>query len=176
MSTQPINYEPATTQLRVQASLTKEIDSVPEDIFPLACPVEELRWIPGWDYRLLYSASGVNETNCMFTEKISGPHIFSESMKTVWTTVVHDPENKMVLFHIQLGQKASIRFKVTFRKVGLNTSCCTWDMVLTALDKQTSEMAADDIQGKLASMMMFLSECLKYYCENGEILPSNHNI
>ncbi len=67
MSTQEtINYQPAVDMLRVEAAVTREIDAPSEHIFPLACPVEELRWIPDWEYELVYSQSGVNETDCIF--------------------------------------------------------------------------------------------------------------
>lgn len=172
--TQPIiNYEPATTQLRVEAALTKEIKASAKDIFPLACPVEELRWIPGWDYQLIYSQTGINESNCIFTEQLSGPHFFSKPLVTTWTTMEHDPKACRVFFHIQLGQMASILFRFTFREVGRNVSSCTWQMVFTALDKKTSTMDKDEIKGKLELMMLFLAECLTHYCENGEMLNAD---
>jgi hypothetical protein len=37
-----------------------------ERVFPLLCPVREGEWLPGWEYRLLYSHSGVAELGCVF--------------------------------------------------------------------------------------------------------------
>ena len=39
----------------------------PEQVFPLLCPVREADWIPGWQYKLIYSDSGVAELGCIFT-------------------------------------------------------------------------------------------------------------
>jgi hypothetical protein len=39
----------------------------PEKLFPLLCPVREAEWLPGWEYRLIYSASGFAEPGCVFT-------------------------------------------------------------------------------------------------------------
>ena len=93
-----INYQPATENKRIEAIVIREIKASPLKIFPLACPVEELRWIPDWDYRLIYSKSGVNETNCIFTEDKLGPHFFEKSFPTTWVTNLHDPENYRILF------------------------------------------------------------------------------
>jgi hypothetical protein len=30
-----------------------------EKLFPLLCPVREAEWLPGWEYRLIYSESGL---------------------------------------------------------------------------------------------------------------------
>jgi hypothetical protein len=38
----------------------------PERVFPLLCPVREADWVPGWQYRLIYSQSGVAEEGCIF--------------------------------------------------------------------------------------------------------------
>ena len=40
--------------------------ALPETVFPLLCPVEEAKWVPGWQYRLIYSQSGVAELGCIF--------------------------------------------------------------------------------------------------------------
>ena len=50
-----ITYQPAIENKRLEAVITREIKSSPRSIFPLACPVEELRWIADWDFQLIYS-------------------------------------------------------------------------------------------------------------------------
>jgi len=60
---QTITYRPAIANKRVEAAVTREIKASPGYISPLACPVEELRWIPEWDYQLIYSKIG-NDLSC----------------------------------------------------------------------------------------------------------------
>jgi len=60
---QTITYRPAIANKRVEAAVTREIKASPGNIFPLACPVEELRWIPEWDYQLIYSKIS-NDLSC----------------------------------------------------------------------------------------------------------------
>jgi hypothetical protein len=166
----PITYSPATEKKRVEAYLTKEIKASPNKIFPLACPVEELRWIPDWDYELIYSRSGVNETNCIFNETKSGPHFFEKPLTTTWITAVHDPDNYRILFQLNLSGKALIRLKVEFREVGKDVSSCTWHMVFTALDDEANSMPDETLRVKLELVMGFLADALKHYCETGEMI------
>ena len=165
-----IKYQPSTAYKRVEAAVTREIMASPQKIFPLACPVEELRWIPQWDYQLIYSKSGVNETNCIFNEDKSGLHFFEKPLTTTWITTIHDPDRNIVLFQINVSGKAAIRLDVRIREVGENASSCTWHMVFTALDEETNAMAVDTIQAKMELLMTFLADALKHYCETGEML------
>jgi hypothetical protein len=166
----PMTYKPAIENKRVEAFVTKEIYASPRKLFPLACPVEELRWIPGWDYELVYSKSGVNETNCIFNENKSGPHFFEKQLTTTWVTVLHDPDNYRILFQLYLSGKALIQLKVEFREVGKEVSSCTWHMVFTALDEEANSMSDETIRGKTELVMGFLSDALKHYCETGEMI------
>ena len=165
-----ITYQPAIENKRVEAAVTREIKASPGTIFPLACPVEELRWIPQWDYQLIYSTSGVNETNCIFNEDKSGPHFFDKPLATTWVTTLHDPDNYRVLFQLNLAGKAVIRLNVRFREVGRKVSSCTWHMVFTALDEDAGAMPEDTIRVKLELAMTFLADALKHYCETGEMV------
>jgi len=167
---QTIAYQPAIENKRVEAIVTREIKVSPYKIFPLACPVEELRWIPDWDYELIYSKSGVNETNCIFNENKSGPHFFEKPSTTTWVTALHDSDNYRILFQLNLSGKALIRLEVEFREVGKQVSSCTWHMTFTALDAEANSMTVETIRMKLELVMNFLSEALKHYCETGEMV------
>ncbi len=167
---QAIIYQPTTEQKRVVAVLTKEIKSSPNKIFPLACPVEELRWIPDWEYKLIYSESGINETNCIFTEDKSGLLLFGQPITTTWVTNLHDPVNHRILFLLIVEQKAQIRFQFDLKEVGPKVSTCRWQMTFTALDDEANSLSEETIKSNLEAIMGFLSDTLKHYCETGEML------
>jgi hypothetical protein len=52
---------------RVTHEFRQTNDAPPETVFPLLCPVREADWVPGWQYRMIYSRSGVAEAGCVFT-------------------------------------------------------------------------------------------------------------
>jgi hypothetical protein len=73
----------------------------PEKVFPLLCPVREADWIPGWQYKLIYSDSGVAELGCIFTTQ--DPTVESDKYsstsnerdpaapETTWICTEYDP-------------------------------------------------------------------------------------
>jgi hypothetical protein len=62
---------------QVSHEYTQTNDAPPEKVFPLLCPVREADWVPGWQYRLIYSESGVAEDGCVFsTPNDSGTETF----------------------------------------------------------------------------------------------------
>lgn len=64
----------------------------PEKVFPLLCPVREAEWVPGWQYRLIYSQSGVAELGCVFIT----PN--DDGTETTWVVTEHDPANFLIGF------------------------------------------------------------------------------
>lgn len=166
-----VEYQPATKNKRVEAFLIKEIKASPQKLFGLACPIEELRWIPDWDYKLVYSQSGINETGCIFTEELSGPHFFGKPLTTTWITMIHDPTTFRILFLINFDQKAVMRFQLEFREIAERVTRCSWHLVFTAWDEEANALEEKDIRAKLELQMLFLAESLKHYCETGTLLP-----
>jgi hypothetical protein len=64
----------------------------PERVFPLLCPVREAEWVPGWQYRLLYSRSGLAELGCVFTT----PN--EDRSETTWMVTEYDPAGFLIAF------------------------------------------------------------------------------
>jgi hypothetical protein len=70
---------------RLTYNYTQTNDAPPDKVFPLLCPVREAEWVPGWEYQLFYSQSGVAEDGCVFsTPNDAGPD-------TIWMVTNYDP-------------------------------------------------------------------------------------
>jgi hypothetical protein len=82
---------------RVAHEYTQTNPAPPDKVFPLLCPVREAEWVPGWQYQLIYSDSGVAEIGCVFTTPnapVSSQSTEGESVQfpeTTWITVDYDP-------------------------------------------------------------------------------------
>ena len=111
---------------RVEHVREVDIKANAESIFPLACPVEELKWIEGWgdQHEMMFTESGVNEKYCIFKEKMSGPILIETSVMTHWITVVHDSSNHRIEFLLMVGESAVINFQFDITKIGENISRC----------------------------------------------------
>jgi hypothetical protein len=70
---------------RITHEYTQNNVGPPEKVFPLLCPVREADWVPGWQYRLIYSESGVAEHGCVFITPNEG------GTETTWMVTDYDP-------------------------------------------------------------------------------------
>jgi hypothetical protein len=75
---------------RVSHEYTQTNPATPEKVFPLLCPVREADWLPGWQYRLIYSDSGIAELGCVFTTP-NAPNSSQAAPGTTWIVTDYDP-------------------------------------------------------------------------------------
>lgn len=78
---------------RVVHEYTQTNPAPPEKVFPLLCPVREADWLPGWQYRLIYSDSGVAELGCVFTTPNPPGSAVEDraAAETTWIVTEYDP-------------------------------------------------------------------------------------
>jgi hypothetical protein len=90
---------------RITRSHVQRIHAAPEQVFPLLCPELEKAWLPGWDYRMIHSASGVAERGAVFETRHS-------LGTTRWIVTEHEPPRRVafarwqpdgLLVHIQIS-------------------------------------------------------------------------
>ncbi len=77
---------------RVILEYTQNNAAPPGKVFPLLCPVREADWVPGWQYRLIYSESGVAECGCVFIT----PN--EDGTETIWVVTDYDPASFRIGF------------------------------------------------------------------------------
>ena len=151
---------------RIICTHEEEIKAPPGKIFPLLCPVEELKWIDNWQYQLVCTDSGVNENNCIFKEDMSGAILFDSPVTIMWITTLHDPDSR-IQFVLICSEMAVIKFDIELRDQGNGISSIQFKFTYTPL----KEDAVDETtEGKLMTILIFLATSLKHYCETGELL------
>jgi hypothetical protein len=156
--------------LRVQSQHEVVINAPPESIFPLACPVGELKWIDNWRFDLIYSESGVNENNCIFAEEMSSPVLFQTGGKIYWHTTLHDREGQRIHFLLVSEGKSLMKWEASFEEQGTGSTRVRWSVTLTSLSDEVDKIGAKQLQERLFAIISFLGEALKHYCETGEML------
>jgi len=77
---------------RLVRSYTLKFMASPDLVFPLLCPEREREWIPGWEYEMIYSDSGLIEEGCVFKT----PNTYGA--ETIWTVVKYDQTNYEIVF------------------------------------------------------------------------------
>jgi len=76
---------------RIAYEYTQTNPATPDKVFPLLCPVREADWLPGWQYRLIYSDSGVAELGCIFTTPNPPAPATESAPETTWIVTDYDP-------------------------------------------------------------------------------------
>jgi hypothetical protein len=94
--------------VRVRRAYTQHLDGAPADVFPLLCPVREADWVPGWDPRLVLSASGVAEKDCAFTT-VDGDR------EATWVVTEHDPARHFVEMVKVIPEHSVTRLSIQLR-------------------------------------------------------------
>lgn len=156
-----------TTQARqIKCELEKMIKGKPEEIFPMLCPVLEEKWIPGWEYKLIHSKSGFNETGCIFQEDFSGTHYFEEPVTATWLTILHDRTAGKVKFIIYYENRALAETSVGIDGTDEGFSCVRWNKVLTLIDPATERFTDEDLKQKGIDSLGFIAENLAIYFES----------
>ena len=152
-----------THQVTIQAPI--------DEIFPLACPIEEYKWIDGWKCEMIYSEGGKNENNCIFSEETSAPALFPSTGlgSTIWYTTLWDTEGHRV--HFALITSLSVaKFEIEMQDQGGGNTLVQWGFTVTALNEEGNHHVGDATAAGMTGMMTFLGDSLKHYCESGEIL------
>ncbi len=70
---------------RVTRSYVQKIRAHPAKVFALLCPVREAEWVKGWDPLVVYTRSGLAETECVFLTGDDDPD-------AVWVITRYDRE------------------------------------------------------------------------------------
>src|SRR5579863_3913944 len=102
---------------RITHECTQNNVAPPERVFPLLCPVREADWVPGWQYRLIYSKSGKAEAGCVFITEENG-------RETTWIVAEYDPaEFRIAFVWVDPGMvTAQIRIELKPQTPALKTS------------------------------------------------------
>ncbi len=101
---------------RVAHEFVQTNSAIPAKVFPLLCPVREAEWVPGWQYRLIYSKTGVAEMGCVFVT----PN--SDGSETVWTVTEYDPANFQIAFAWVHPQVMTAQIEISLKQKGSDST------------------------------------------------------
>ncbi len=100
---------------RISHQYTQTNIGLPEKVFPLLCPVREAEWVPGWQYRLVYSQSGLAELGCIFTT----PN--EDGSETTWVVSEYDPLSFRIGFVWVWPGLVAAQIQISLERTGENT-------------------------------------------------------
>jgi hypothetical protein len=119
---------------RVARAFVQHIQASPEEVFPLLCPELERAWLPGWNYRMIHSASGVAERGAVFET----PH---PRGTTRWIVTEHEPA-KRVAFARWQPDGVMVHIEITLGRHQDGTTAVCIEYTCTPTDEPAREILA----------------------------------
>ena len=154
---------------RIEGFYELDIKASKESIFPLLCPIEEYKWIPGWNCKLIYSESGKNERDCIFTEELSSSSMFDSRVgPATWHTTLFDRE-KFEFHAVIFNSAATIKWEVKLKDGENGVTKLHWRHITTALNETGIRLIEQGLEEKMIAMASVLLQTLKQYCETAEM-------
>ena len=155
---------------RVNIVLPVHVKAPVEKVFPLCCPVEEYRWIPGWKCHLIHCPNDKVESGTIFSEVSSAPFLLSSFRgKTTWTAIMHDPDNYKLHFRLD-NEKSSSLYTIELQDDGRGGTAGTLDFTYTAINDKGGGYGVKNMEDKIRVMLSIISTMLRHYCETGKML------
>ena len=159
-------FKSKTAKSVIPVSIKAPVDQV----FPLACPVQEYKWIPGWKCNLIHCPNDRVELGTIFSEISSAPFLIGSFQgKTTWTVVMHDPENYKIHFRLDNKNSSSL-YKIELDDNGKGGTEGKLDFTYNATNKKGNKLVGKNLEGKIYIMLSILNAMLQHYCETNEML------
>ncbi len=141
-----------------------------DKVFPLCCPVEEYKWIPGWKCNLIHCPNDRVEQGTIFSEIFSAPFLMcSIQGKTTWTVVRHDSKSYKIHFKLDNKNSSSL-YKIEFKDNGKGGTEGKLDFTYNAINKKGNKVVEKNLEVKINIMLSILNAMLRHYCETNEML------
>ncbi len=142
-----------------------------DEIFALACPVAELKWVDNWKFDLIYSNSGLNETGCIFVERSSSAVILrSPSVDTYWYTNRYSTERHKFNAVWISGDLCFAHWEFSLTEIGKGQVRANYKLNYTGLTPDgNSIISKPDFEQRMKVTLGFLAVSMKQYVETGTI-------
>ena len=144
-----------------------------DQVFPLASPVEEYKWIPGWKCNLIHCPNDRVELGTIFSEISSAPFLMGSFQgRTTWTVVMYDPVSYRIHFRLDNKNSSSI-YKIELQDNGKGGTEGRLDFTFNSTNQKGNRLVAKNLEGKIQVMLALLNAMLQHYCETNEKISSS---
>ena len=147
----------------VKRSYNQTINSSPDKVFPLLCPVKEKDWVNGWDPELVITNSGFAEKDSIFVTKHG-------SENNYWIITGHDPENYEIEMLIISPEITVGKLEIKLHKKEDDKTRADISYTYTSLSSEGDEFVKNYTEEKYINFMKTWEEEINYYLLNGEKL------
>jgi hypothetical protein len=133
----------------------------PEMVFPLLCPVREKDWIDGWDYKMIFSKSGLIEKGCVFSTSHHG------SAETIWYVTDHDPSSHRIQFLRVTPNEEVVKIDITLSDNGNGTTTSLICYQYTGLTESKNQWIGQELDSEFEKNMVYWEKAINHFLQNG---------
>src|SRR6266852_3930963 len=151
---------------RVTHEYTQTHDAPPEKVFPLLCPVREADWVPGWQYRVIYSQSGVAESGCVFAI----PN--EDGSETIWLITEYNAADFHIAFAWVNPGMAAAQIAISLTAGARNTTRAGIRYVYTGLTPEGNKEVARYDEKWFQHKMQSWEAAINHYLRTGKLIEA----
>jgi len=137
----------------------------PERVFPLLCPVREAEWVPGWNYRIVYSKSGVAELGCVFTTEENGRQI-------TWVVTEYDPAERRVGFVWVDAGRVCTQIRIVLSSQGESNTAARIQYTYTGLSEEGNREVERFDEKWFQGKMQGWEAAINHYLKTGRLIAA----
>jgi hypothetical protein len=151
---------------RVMHEYTQTNSAATDRVFPLLCPVREAEWVPGWEYRLIYSQSGVAELGCVFTT----PN--EKDPETVWLVTEYDPSSFRIAFAWVWPGLVATQLRISLHQKAQDLTEANIQYTYTGLSEEGNREVERYDQAWFRNKMQSWEKAINHYLTTGRLIDS----
>lgn len=133
------------------------------EVFPLLCPVEEAKWTPKWNPKIVYSNSSVIEKECIFITS----HINDDA---IWIVSIHDPINYRIEMYQIIPNLLIQKYEISLFDEVEGKTKAEITYLVTAISDSGINSVKQFTNLKFDSYMSKWEKALNFYLEKGEMI------
>lgn len=149
---------------RITRAYRQTVNTAPEKVFPLLCPVREAEWLDGWQYDMIYSESGLVEEGAVFSTPYEGEE------DTLWIVTKYDSKTYEVEFARFTFKSRTCLLKIGVKPKDENSSYVDISYSYTGITPSGNDFVDDFTEDAFLEAVTFWEKSMNYFLETGERL------
>jgi hypothetical protein len=149
---------------RVSKNYRQTINALPDKVFPLLCPICEAEWLDGWQYKMIYSDSGLVEEGAVFSTPREG------EPDTVWVVTKHNPAKHEIEFTRITHQSRTCVLRIGVSPKNENCSHVDISYTYTGISPSGNDFIDALTEEVFCEDMKFWEASVNYYLKTGKQL------
>lgn len=151
---------------RYEYQYSMKLESSPERIFPLLCPILEYEWLNNWKCTMVYSESGVAENDCIFYKSTGFPFY----KRITFHTISYRPAEE-IEFLLYIQKVGTIRMKLQLEPETNNITVMNCNYLLTGHSRFGNRQLRKYREKKIEKEVKSLEADLRYWLKNNSLRP-----